>query len=362
MRDGAGAPVTPRPLSRRGCAAALLALAGCTPVVMPAGPALAPTAIATDAFVMPDGARLPYRSWLPPERPRAIILAIHGFGDYSRNSLDIPAPLFLAQGIGVYAYDQRGFGAAPNRGYWPGAETLAADATAAARSLRGRHPGIPLILLGESMGAAVALVASAAAEPPPVDGYVLMAPGIRGRATMSDFSKRVLEFAARAIPAVGFSGSAPGFTPTDNDAAMRRWAEDPLTTKSFRVDAVYGLINLMDAALAAAAGFRGGCSSSTAATTGSSRRRPYAACSRSCRRRGPGTSPSTRRATTCCSGTSNAAWSARISRPGSWRPARPCRPTPRPPASNGCMKHPLRRGRHDRCTGPPWGAVPCPMT
>ena len=257
MRDGVGAPVTPRPLSRRGCAAALLALAGCTPVVMPAGPALAPTAIATDAFVMPDGARLPYRSWLPPERPRAIILAIHGFGDYSRNSLDIPAPLFLAQGIGVYAYDQRGFGAAPNRGYWPGAETLAADATAAARSLRGRHPGIPLILLGESMGAAVALVASAAAEPPPVDGYVLMAPGIRGRATMSDFSKRVLEFAARAIPAVGFSGSAPGFTPTDNDAAMRRWAEDPLTTKSFRVDAVYGLINLMDAALAAAAGFRG---------------------------------------------------------------------------------------------------------
>ena len=100
MRDGAGAPVTPRPLSRRGCAAALLALAGCTPVVMPAGPALAPTAIATDAFVMPDGARLPYRSWLPAGAGRrAIILAIHGFGDYSRNSLDIPAQIFVAQGI-----------------------------------------------------------------------------------------------------------------------------------------------------------------------------------------------------------------------------------------------------------------------
>src|SRR3712207_8362268 len=48
-----------------------------------------------------------------------------------------------------------------------------------------------------------------------------------------------------AIPAVGFRGSAPGFAPTDNEAAMRRWSDDPLTTKEFRVDLVYGLVNLM---------------------------------------------------------------------------------------------------------------------
>jgi acylglycerol lipase len=242
---------------RRLRAALVLLLAGCTPVVIPAGPATVAPQMANESFLMPDGARLPYRSWLPAGAPRAMLVVLHGFGDYSRNAFEIPAEIFVAQGIAVYAYDQRGFGASPHRGYWAGSETLAADAGIVTRALHARYPRAPIFLLGESMGAAVTLLAAARPDPPPVDGYVLMAPGLRGRATMSNFAKRTLEFVAHAIPAVGFSGSAPGFSPTDNEEAMRRWSEDPLTTKSFRVDAVYGLVNLMDDALAAAAQVRG---------------------------------------------------------------------------------------------------------
>ena len=256
------APAGPR-TSRRGAIrrslrlGLLLLLVGCTPVVIPAGPDAGPAHVAADSIRMPDGARLPYRAWLPAGPPQAILVVLHGFGDYSRNTFEIPAELFVARGIGVYAYDQRGFGAAPHRGYWAGSETLAADAATVTRSLRTLYPAVPVFLLGESMGAAVTMMAAARPEAPPVDGYVLMAPGLRGRATMSDFAKRTLEFAAHAIPAVGFAGSAPGFVPTDNAEAMRRWSEDPLTTKTFRVDAVYGLINLMDDALAAARQFEG---------------------------------------------------------------------------------------------------------
>ena len=220
--------------------------------MIPAGSSFSVPAIARDAFVMSDGARLPYKAWLPEGAPRAILLGLHGFGDYSVNAFDLPAPLFTARGIAIYAYDQRGFGAAPHPGYWAGSTTLAADASAVTRLLKARHPGVPIFLLGESMGAAVLLVAAASADPPPVEGYVLVAPGVRGRATMSRFARVVLEVASHAIPAVGFRGSAPGFSPTDNEAAMRRWSNDPLTTKEFRVDLVYGLVNLMDQALAAA--------------------------------------------------------------------------------------------------------------
>lgn len=249
--------MSPDALRRRLRVALVLLLAGCTPVVIPAGPAGVAAQVGADSFRMPDGARLPYRSWLPAGPPKAILVVVHGFGDYSRNSFEIPAGIFVGQGIATYAYDQRGFGASPHRGYWAGGETLAADAATVTRSLHALHPGVPIFLLGESMGAAVTLLAATRPDAPPVDGYVLLAPGFRGRATMSDFSKRMLEFAAHAIPAVGFSGSAPGFSPTDNDEAMRRWSEDPLTTKIFRVDAVYGLVNLMDDALAAARDFRG---------------------------------------------------------------------------------------------------------
>lgn len=245
----------PGRIARRSLLLALAAPAACAPVTIPAGPPSSLPSLARDVFIMSDGARLPYRAWRPAHAPRAVLLGLHGLGDYSFNAFDIPAPLFVSQGIALYAYDQRGFGAAPHRGFWPGGDTLAADATAVARLLRARYPDTPLFMLGESMGAAVLLVAAVSGDPPPVSGYVLSAPAVRGRAMMSGFARTTLEVASRAIPAVGFVGSAPGFVATDNEAAMRRWSNDPLTAREFRVDLVYGMVNLMDAALAAAPRF-----------------------------------------------------------------------------------------------------------
>ena len=241
--------------TRRSLLLALGSVAACAPVIIPAGPPSSEPFVAYKGFIMPDGARLPYRAWLPDDTPRAVLLCLHGFGDYSINAFELPAPLFVSQGIALYAYDQRGFGAAPHQGLWPGTATLASDATVVASLLRARHPGVPLYVLGESMGAAVLLVAATSGNPPPASGYILSAPGVRGRATMGRFERAVLEFASRAIPAVGFIGSVPGFTPTDNEAAMRRWSSDPLTARTYRVDLVYGLVNLMDEALVAASRF-----------------------------------------------------------------------------------------------------------
>ncbi len=234
----------------------LLLLSACSPVVMPAGPAsMAPT-VNDNALTMADGARLPYRAWLPNGEPRAIILGVHGFGDYSVNYLEIPAPLFTGSGVALYAYDQRGFGAAPNRGYWPGAETLAADAVEVARLLRARHPGVPLYLMGESMGVAVLLVAATGTDPPPVDGYILQSPAVRGRQAIGIVLSSLLEVAGHTVPSLAFRNSSSSIKPTDNVNAMRRWSRDPLTTKEIRVDAMYGLVGLMDEAVAALPNFR----------------------------------------------------------------------------------------------------------
>ena len=255
------------PLGRRrllALAPLLPGLAGCTPRIIPAGLAVGEPSVSAQYFTMADGARLPFRAWLPQESPRAVLLGLHGFGDHSRNAFEIPAPLLTAQGLVLYAYDQRGFGAAPHPGIWPGTATLVADAVAVTRLVRARHPGVPVFLLGESMGVAVLLVAATAPGsspgsspgPPPADGYILLAPAVRGRASMGGFLRGALEVAVSTIPAVGFRGSAPGYAPTDSEEAMRRWSQDPLTTKEFRVDAVHGLVGLMDAAVAAVPHFR----------------------------------------------------------------------------------------------------------
>ncbi|MGG5887645.1 alpha/beta fold hydrolase [Falsiroseomonas sp. HC035] len=228
-----------------------LLLAGCTPVVIPAGPRIAAPSLVEDAVVAADGARLPLRAFAPKDAPRSMLLALHGFNDHSGNFLKDSIGPLTEGGLLVYAYDQRGFGRSPNRGYWPGAETLAADAATAARLLRARHPDLPLFVMGESMGGAVAILAGSSAEPPPVDGYILLAPALWGRQSMNALMRGGLWVAARTMPIVGFQGGVGGIVASDNEAALRRLGRDPLVVRSTRVDAAIGLIDLMDEAVAA---------------------------------------------------------------------------------------------------------------
>ena len=64
-------------------------------------------------------------------------------------------PLIASAGIAVFAPDQRGFGNTSVRGFWPGTPALISDARTMAWLLHQRYPQAKLILMGESMGAAV---------------------------------------------------------------------------------------------------------------------------------------------------------------------------------------------------------------
>ena len=220
-----------------------------------------PPATAPGAFVMPDGMRLPYVSWLPAGKPRVVVLALHGMND-SRDAWEIPGPEFAAAGVAVFAPDQRGFGATASRGYWAGTPGLVDDARTMTRLLRARYPDAKLYLMGESMGAAVLMVLATSPEAskvdgPKVDGYVLSAPAVWGRAKMNPLLRGLLWVAARTVP--GFELVNRGYIKvkaSDNRDALIRLSKDPLTIHGTRVDALRGLVDLMDAALAAAPSFR----------------------------------------------------------------------------------------------------------
>jgi alpha-beta hydrolase superfamily lysophospholipase len=238
-------------------AIAMLSLAACTSELAPPGPAVGPPITTSDAFVMPDGYRLPYRKWLPLRgRPKAVVLALHGMND-SRDAWEIPAPDFAAAGIALYSPDQRGFGGTASRGYWARTQGLVEDARVMAGLLRQRYPGVPLYLMGESMGAAVLMVMATEPHAPHVAGYVLVAPAVWGRSEMNPFLRSVLWIAAHTVP--GMLLENRGYVKikaSDNHAAIVRLSNDPLTILKTRVDATQGLVDLMDAALASAPKFR----------------------------------------------------------------------------------------------------------
>lgn len=235
----------------------LAGLGACAPVYQPAGPLKTTPAMLSHAFLMADGYRLPFRHWRPSAPERAVILAVHGFNDYGY-SFHGTAGRFAAAGLHTYAYDQRGFGYTENRGVWPGTDTLVQDLALVMRLLKRRHPHLPIILIGESMGAAVVLTALGGPAghkdlESRVTGAVLSAPAVWGRAFMNGVYQASLDLTFALAPTFPVRPPASlKIRASDNLEALIDLGTDPLVLKATRVDAIHGVVDLMDAAQTAA--------------------------------------------------------------------------------------------------------------
>jgi len=200
-----------------------------------------------EVFMARDGLQLPLRRWDAEGQPRAVIVALHGMNDYS-NAFDTPGQAWAKQGITTLAYDQRGFGRGPNPGLWAGGDAMRQDFADAVTAARARHPGVPVFALGESMGGAVVLSALTGAQPPALDGVILVAPAVWSRADMPLPHRIALFLTARLTPGLTLTGSGLKLVPSDNIEMLRALGRDPWFIKKTRADAVYGLVNLMDEA------------------------------------------------------------------------------------------------------------------
>ena len=225
-------------------------LSACAPTVVPAGGPVQAPQLTEDRYVAADGTALPVSTWPAANgAPTAVILGLHGFGDY-RNAWEEPATVWAKDGITTYAYDQRGFGGSPTRGRWPGTDTLVDDAKAVAALLRAKYPGVPLYLAGESMGGAVVLVA--ADRGVDADGLILSATALRSRETFGPMASAGLWFFGHTIPWMPSGPTSIDYKPTDNPKTLDKLRNDPMILRQTRLDMAYGLINLMDDATAAA--------------------------------------------------------------------------------------------------------------
>ncbi|MFE3324331.1 alpha/beta fold hydrolase [Streptomyces sp. NPDC059176] len=115
-----------------------------------------------------DGVQIATYSWLPESgRPRALVQIAHGAAEHALR-YDRFARYLVAQGYGAIASDHRGHGAtAQATGGFGVAETPAAapdadydswraiveDLRAVGDQARLLHPGVPVVLLGHSLGA-----------------------------------------------------------------------------------------------------------------------------------------------------------------------------------------------------------------
>lgn len=229
-------------------------LAACVPTVQSAQPhdfAGQPRFdIAAERFISFDGAELGLTAWLPPEgvEPEAVIIGLHGMNDYA-NTFYLAGPWFAAHGVALYAYDARGFGRSPNRGVWPGERLMTQDLRTAVAVVRRLHPNKPVVVIGDSMGAASAIATFGAENAPEVDRLVLVAPAVWGWSTLPEHYALTLWIGAHTFPWRAVqppSGVVRRITASDNQEALLQAGRAPHMIWTTRIDAVYGLVNLME--------------------------------------------------------------------------------------------------------------------
>ncbi|CAM9317204.1 unnamed protein product, partial [Ectocarpus fasciculatus] len=94
-------------------------------------------------------------SWLPAAEPRGVVLVCHGLHEHALRYYGI-AHALTARGVAVYGCDHYAHGRSDGeRGLITDHTVLVADYVKFAEWVRLRHPGLPVSLLGHSMGCLV---------------------------------------------------------------------------------------------------------------------------------------------------------------------------------------------------------------
>ena len=205
-----------------------------------------------DRLTVGDGTVLPAMRWPAKTGPHAVVLGLHGYGDY-RRAFRLAGPWFASKGIEFIAYDQRGFGETDSRGTWPGADELVQDFGDAVAAVRTSFPQVPIYVLGESMGGAVALTGLASGEVSDVDRLIVAAPGVRGDMPLKQLHDSVLRLAALSLPWLAVElrrGGRPWLDPSE----AARLADDPLVLRELSVGTYEGLVDLATMASSAVRG------------------------------------------------------------------------------------------------------------
>ena len=108
-----------------------------------------------------DRSGLFVNQWLGDGTPRAVVLLAHGMAEHSGRYAYLGQTL-CAAGFALYAHDQRGHGKTAERGtlgYFAdndGWSAVVSDVGSLAQHIGQTHPGVPIFLLGHSMGIYIA--------------------------------------------------------------------------------------------------------------------------------------------------------------------------------------------------------------
>lgn len=194
--------------------------------------------------------KFPMQVWESKE-PKAIIIAVHGFNDYS-NFFKMPGNFLKEHGITSYAYDQRGFGNTQTRGVWVGTYAYANDLNTFIEYVHRLHSKLPIYVLGASMGAAIVSVARTMhTDINYVRGVILVAPAVLTSGDIPWHQEMIMNI-SKYLPWLKISDAPINIQFSDNVEVLTDLNNDSLVIKDIALSSIHGVIDLMKVAVTSA--------------------------------------------------------------------------------------------------------------
>lgn len=177
-------------------------------------------------FGAPDGTRLFRRAWLPREARRVVVL-VHGLAEHAGRYEHVGAWL-STRDCAVHAFDHRGHGRSDGpRGHVGAFSELLDDVEAFLESVRREHPGLPVSLIGHSMGGLVA-TALLCERKPDVAGVVTSGIPLEIPDHVSPFRHRAARMLRRLTPRLRMAAGLDADALSRDPEVVREYVEDPL--------------------------------------------------------------------------------------------------------------------------------------
>jgi alpha-beta hydrolase superfamily lysophospholipase len=182
-----------------------------------------------------DGLELFSQNWVP-DSPDGVIVLVHGLAEHSGRHA-ATAKYLAGKGWAVYACDLRSHGLSPD-GHRPGRVHVdkfadyALDVKAVLALAKRRHPGLPCVILGHSMGGLIAL-SYALDHPDSLAGAIISSPAL---GTHPDFRpplvlKLLAGILSRLAPHAFFTKDLDANAISRDPEVVQAYISDPLVSE-----------------------------------------------------------------------------------------------------------------------------------
>ena len=203
----------------------------------------------TGSLVTGDGLTLFTQSWTPEVPPRASVVLAHGYSEHS-GRYSFLAEALNAAGLQLVAFDFRGHGRSEGRpGLFVSYGQLADDLRRVVEEVRQDSPGLPLVLMGHSVGGVVATLL-AVEHPQLLDALVLSSPYLRPTRPPGAGFVQLVKVLASLWPGMPTQRIDSADISRDPDQ-VRAYERDPLVNRN-RIAARVGLELVLGGARVAA--------------------------------------------------------------------------------------------------------------